>query len=65
MPMPTGPPKANPTAVQIRSVMTLHHYINLSPVIKDKARGVIGGNSEIRSEIHRSRKREENYAEEH
>lgn len=27
VPMPTGPPKANPTAVQIRSVMTLHHYI--------------------------------------
>ena len=38
---------------------------NLSPVIKDKARGVIWSISEIRSEIHRSRKREENYAEEH
>ena len=38
---------------------------NLSPVIKDKARGVIGSNSEIRSELHRSRKREANDAEEH
>ena len=38
---------------------------NLSPVIKNKARGVIGSNSEIGSKVHRSRKREEYYAEEH